>query len=168
MIFVTVGTHEQQFNRLVQAVDHLKKNGNIKDDVYIQTGFSTYFPQYCDYSKFLGYESVNDFVQNSDIIVTHGGPASFMNAISKKKKPIVVPRLSRFQEHVNDHQLYFAKKYIEVATKEDFYLVEDINDLNRLIQEELHRNSSDNIVSESREHSIFVEKFSTIIEELMK
>jgi len=52
MIFVTVGTHEQQFNRLVQAVDHLKKNGNIKDDVYIQTGFSTYVPQYCDYSNF--------------------------------------------------------------------------------------------------------------------
>ena len=42
MIFVTVGTHEQPFNRLIQKVDELKRDGVIKDDVIIQTGFSTY------------------------------------------------------------------------------------------------------------------------------
>ena len=42
MIFVTVGTHEQPFNRLIQKVDELKKDGTIQDDVIIQTGFSTY------------------------------------------------------------------------------------------------------------------------------
>lgn len=41
MIFVTVGTHEQPFNRLIQKVDELKKDGTIQDDVIIQTGFST-------------------------------------------------------------------------------------------------------------------------------
>lgn len=41
MIFVTVGTHEQPFNRLIQKVDKLKRDGVIKDDVIIQTGFST-------------------------------------------------------------------------------------------------------------------------------
>ena len=41
MIFVTVGTHEQPFNRLVKAVDDLKKNGVIIDEVIMQTGFST-------------------------------------------------------------------------------------------------------------------------------
>lgn len=41
MIFVTVGTHEQPFNRLIQKVDELKRDGVIKDDVIIQTGFST-------------------------------------------------------------------------------------------------------------------------------
>ena len=46
MIFVTVGTHEQPFNRLVKKVDDLKKNGIIQEDVIIQTGFSTYEPQY--------------------------------------------------------------------------------------------------------------------------
>ena len=38
MIFVTVGTHEQPFNRLIQKVDELKRDGIIKDDVIIQTG----------------------------------------------------------------------------------------------------------------------------------
>lgn len=41
MIFVTVGTHEQPFNRLIQKIDELKKDGTIQDDVIIQTGFST-------------------------------------------------------------------------------------------------------------------------------
>lgn len=41
MIFVTVGTHEQPFNRLIQKVDELKRDGIIKDDVIIQSGFST-------------------------------------------------------------------------------------------------------------------------------
>ena len=53
MIFVTVGTHEQPFNRLLQKIDELKKDGTIQDDVIIQTGFSTYRPQYCQWSKLL-------------------------------------------------------------------------------------------------------------------
>ena len=43
MIFVTVGTHEQPFNRLIQRIDELKRDGVIKDDVIIQTGFSIPF-----------------------------------------------------------------------------------------------------------------------------
>lgn len=37
MIFVTVGTHEQPFNRLIQKIDELKKDGIINEDVIIQT-----------------------------------------------------------------------------------------------------------------------------------
>lgn len=42
MIFVTVGTHEQPFNRLIKKIDELKQDGTIEEDVIIQTGFSTY------------------------------------------------------------------------------------------------------------------------------
>lgn len=51
MIFVTVGTHEQPFNRLVKAVDELKRDGIITEDVIMQTGFSTYEPKYCQWSE---------------------------------------------------------------------------------------------------------------------
>lgn len=47
---------------------------------------------------------------HSDIIITHGGPATFMGAIAKGKKPIVVPRQEKYGEHVNDHQLEFAEQ----------------------------------------------------------
>ena len=51
MIFVTVGTHEQQFNRLVQMIDELKRDGVIQEEVLIQTGYSTYEPKYCEWQQ---------------------------------------------------------------------------------------------------------------------
>ncbi len=109
MIFVTVGTHEQQFNRLIQKVDELKRDGIIKEDVFIQTGFSTYEPQYCQWKKLLSYDEMNEMYEKADIIITHGGPASFMKVLELKKIPIVVPRQAQFDEHVNDHQVEFVK-----------------------------------------------------------
>jgi len=58
MIFVTVGTHEQPFNRLIQKIDELKKDGIINEDVIIQTGFSTYEPKYCQWSKLIPYQQM--------------------------------------------------------------------------------------------------------------
>ena len=51
---------EQPFNRLIQKVDELKRDGVIKDDVIIQTGFSTYKPQYCQWSKLIPYQILEE------------------------------------------------------------------------------------------------------------
>ena len=109
MIFVTVGTHEQQFNRLIKEIDRLKEEGIIQEDVLMQTGFSTYEPKYCEWKKMLSYNEMNEMYEKADIIITHGGPASFMKALEMKKVPIVVPRQAQFDEHVNDHQVEFVK-----------------------------------------------------------
>ena len=123
MIFVTVGTHEQPFNRLIKEVDRLVETSVIKDDVFIQTGYSTYEPQFCKWSSLISFDKMNELMETSDIIITHGGPATFMSAIANGKKPIVVPRQEKYDEHVNDHQVDFAQqvkeKYnsIEVSQK---------------------------------------------------
>lgn len=109
MIFVTVGTHEQPFNRLIQKVDELKKDGIIQDDVIIQTGFSTYKPKYCQWSKLIPYQQMVKNVAEARIVITHGGPASFIMPLQIGKTPIVVPRQHQFNEHVNDHQVEFAR-----------------------------------------------------------
>lgn len=109
MIFVTVGTHEQQFNRLIKEIDRLKESGIIQENVLMQTGFSTYEPKYCEWKKMLSYNEMNEMYDKADIIITHGGPASFMKALEMKKVPIVVPRQAQFDEHVNDHQVDFVK-----------------------------------------------------------
>ena len=127
MIFVTVGTHEQPFNRLIKEVDRLKKEGIITDEVFIQTGFSTYEPQYCDWKKLISYSEMDNYMTHSDIIITHGGPATFMGAIAKGKKPIVVPRQEKFGEHVNNHQLEFAEQVSERFGS--IVVVEEINEL---------------------------------------
>lgn len=109
MIFVTVGTHEQPFDRLIQKIDELKRNGIVNEEVIIQTGYSTYEPKYCQWSKLLPYEQMVENVAKARIVVTHGGPASFIMPLQLGKIPVVVPRQSQYGEHVNDHQLEFAR-----------------------------------------------------------
>lgn len=109
MIFVTVGTHEQPFDRLVKKVDDLKKNGVIKEEVFIQTGFSTYEPKFCQWSKLIPYQQMVKNVAEARIVITHGGPASFIMPLQIGKIPVVVPRQHQFDEHVNDHQVEFAR-----------------------------------------------------------
>ena len=113
MIFVTVGTHEQPFNRLIQKVDELKRDGIIQEEVIMQTGFSTYEPKYCQWSKLIPYQQMVKNVADARIVITHGGPASFIMPLQIGKIPIVVPRQKRFEEHVNDHQLEFARNVAE-------------------------------------------------------
>ncbi|MDU2502160.1 MAG: glycosyltransferase, partial [Lactobacillus gasseri] len=60
MIFVTVGTHEQPFNRLVKKIDDLVADGKIKEKVVIQTGFSTYQPVHCDNHKMMSFEEMQN------------------------------------------------------------------------------------------------------------
>lgn len=109
MIFVTVGTHEQPFNRLIEYIDKLKGEGVIVEDVIMQTGFSTYEPKHCKWSKLLSYKEMKKNVDKAHIVITHGGPASFVMPLQIGKTPIVVPRQKKFNEHVNDHQVEFAK-----------------------------------------------------------
>lgn len=131
MIFVTVGTHEQPFNRLVQKVDELKRNGVIQEEVIMQTGFSTYEPKYCRWSKLIPYQQMIKNVEDARIVITHGGPASFIMPLQIGKVPIVVPRQKQFQEHVNDHQVEFARNVAERMGT--IIPVEDIETLEKTI-----------------------------------
>ena len=70
----------------------------------IQTGFSTYEPQYCQWSKLIPYQQMVKNVEDARIVITHGGPASFIMPLQIGKTPIVVPRQHQFNEHVNDHR----------------------------------------------------------------
>lgn len=108
MIFVTVGTHEQPFDRLIKKVDELKRDGVIKEEVIIQTGFSTYEPVHCQWSKLIPYDQMIKNVEEARIVITHGGPATFIMPLQVGKIPVVVPRQKQYNEHVNDHQLEFA------------------------------------------------------------
>lgn len=127
MIFVTVGTHEQQFNRLIEEIDRLKEDGTIKEDVFIQTGYSTYEPKHCEWSKLIPYKEMQRLNKEARIVITHGGPASFVAALQLGKIPIVVPRQHAFDEHVNDHQVDFSKAVSE--RNKNIIPVFDIKDL---------------------------------------
>ena len=130
MIFVTVGTHEQPFNRLIQKIDELKKDGIIQDDVIIQTGFSTYKPKYCQWSKLIPYQQMVKNVAEARIVITHGGPASFIMPLQIGKTPIVVPRQHQFNEHVNDHQ----KEIVEYFNDKGYIIgIDNVEQLEKVV-----------------------------------
>lgn len=165
MIFVTVGTHEQPFNRLIKKVDELKRDGVIQEDVIMQTGFSTYEPKYCEWSKLIPYQQMIKNVEDARIVITHGGPASFIMPLQIGKVPIVVPRQHKFDEHVNDHQVEFARNVAERMGT--IIPVEDITQLGEIIR------NYDKIVA-GMEHGMcsnnekFCDEFQKIVDGIMK
>lgn len=114
MIFVTVGTHEQPFDRLLKCIDKMVEDGKIKEEVIIQKGYTDFEPKNCKAEKLIGFEEMQKNIADARIIVTHGGPASFIAPLSIGKIPVVVPRQKDYNEHVNNHQLEFAR---EVASR---------------------------------------------------
>ena len=131
MIYVTVGTHEQPFNRLVQCVDELKGKGIIEDDVVIQNGFSDYEIKNCVHKKLFSQQEVADNYINARMIIMHGGPSTMIESIRDGKIPIVVPRQKKYGEHINDHQLEFCRAVSE--RYDNIILIENIDDLENAI-----------------------------------
>ena len=109
MIFVTVGTHEQPFDRLVKAVDDLVADGTISESVFQQIGYSNYVPTHCEYSQFVPAQKMQGLMSQASVVITHGGPSSFVEAMAAGKAPVVVPRRAEYGEHVNDHQADFVR-----------------------------------------------------------
>lgn len=130
MIFVTVGTHEQQFNRLVEYMDIWATEHDEK--VVIQTGYSTYKPKHCEWSKFYPYQKMVEMVNEARIVITHGGPSSFIMPLQIGKTPIVVPRQHKYDEHVNDHQVRFCHQVEERMGT--IVVVKDIEKLGEVIE----------------------------------
>jgi UDP-N-acetylglucosamine transferase subunit ALG13 len=131
MIFVTVGTHEQPFNRLIEKMDELVENGEIKEKVIVQSGFSTCEAKYCEMHKMMSFDEMRQTFKDARIVITHGGPSSFVEALQYGKVPIVVPRQLEFNEHVNNHQVDFTKLIAERMN--NIIPVYDVNELGQTI-----------------------------------
>lgn len=161
MIFVTVGTHEQQFDRLVRAVDELKASGEIEEPVFIQTGYSTYAPVHCEHSKFVPFKQMKEYMKRADVVITHGGPSSFIEAMAAGKVPVVVPRRGDLGEHVNDHQADFVR--IVAERQGGIVPVYDVADLPQAIERARELSRGVEFKSHNAE---FCEELRRLIEEL--
>lgn len=98
MILVTVGTQKQQFYRIFEMVENL----NVEEQVIMQLGYTVFNSKKHRTTKFL--DNFEEMVKKADIIITHGGVGSVIKALKLKKKIIIVPRLMKYQEHIDDHQ----------------------------------------------------------------
>ena len=113
MIFVTLGSQKFQFDRLLEAVDALIEKGCITEEVFAQIGNSTYAPRHYAYTRFLEREAFAERQEACDILITHGGTGAILGAVKKGKKVIAVPRLAKYGEHIDDHQLQLIGQFRE-------------------------------------------------------
>ena len=114
-VVVVVGTDHHPFDRLIDWVNGwLREHPEQAAGFFVQSGTALLTPA-CPWSRFLDTVRLDALLDRADIIVCHGGPASIANAWSRGQKPIVVPRLRRLGEHVDDHQLDFSRKVAELG-----------------------------------------------------
>ena len=106
MIFVTVGTNEARFDRLVQAVEALAGS----EELVVQHGPSPVRPQGATCVDYLSFEDLSEHVRRARVVVMHAGVGSVLAALANGARPVVVPRLKRFGEAVDDHQLTFGRR----------------------------------------------------------
>ena len=112
MIFVTVGTNEARFDRLLREVERL----DLDEDFVIQHGHSSPVQvagaQVVD---FLSFEEMVETIRRARAVVTHAGVGSIMVSLANAKRPIVVPRRKTFAEAVDDHQLQLGRRFAEAG-----------------------------------------------------
>lgn len=110
LLFVTVGTDHHPFDRLVRWLDAwLESGGQKRFRCLLQHGTSmpSSVARSCNY---LGYDEMERALHEATVVACHGGPGTIMLAAEAGKVPIVVPRVRAMGEHVDDHQVLFARR----------------------------------------------------------
>jgi UDP-N-acetylglucosamine transferase subunit ALG13 len=128
MIFVTVGTHEQPFDRLIRKIDELAAKGKIKEKIIAQIGYCSYIPENFEYFRFAPFEKMEKLFDSANLVITHAGVGSVFLALKKGKKVIVVSRMRKFGEHSDDHQIQVAKELERQGMIIGVYDIEDLEE----------------------------------------
>jgi UDP-N-acetylglucosamine transferase subunit ALG13 len=127
MIFLTVGT-QFPFDRLVRAVDEAFDNGLIDEEVFAQIGLSSYRPRNMKYAQMLDKETFDSHFQKASGIIGHAGMGTITMALDHNKPLLAMPRLKKYGEVVNDHQVAIARKFSELGHILVAYEVTDLPD----------------------------------------
>jgi UDP-N-acetylglucosamine transferase subunit ALG13 len=121
MILMTLGTVSFQFNRAVLWLKTLIDRSVISEPVFLQYGYS-------DISVLQGYPQVTlvptvtldelvKLVESSRLIISHAGQGSTRMLAAQGARFVLLPRLKRYGEHVDDHQLLFSQAVAPLGIK---------------------------------------------------
>jgi UDP-N-acetylglucosamine transferase subunit ALG13 len=110
LIFVTLGTHEQPFERLLDLVCMLPTD----ESMIVQHGHTPARTNARgEWIRFASQDACADYARRSSVVVCHAGVGSIITALEARKLPVAVPRLRSLGEHVDDHQLEIASAFHE-------------------------------------------------------
>lgn len=111
MIFVTLGTFEMEFQRLLKEIESL----DINEEIVIQSGYTSFTSNKNKVVKFMEKDEFKAILHKSDLVICHGGVGSILEAINSGKKVIAIPRLESYNEHVDDHQVEIVEKLTDAG-----------------------------------------------------
>lgn len=124
LILVTLGTQDKSFERLLKAIDREIEKGTIQERVVVQAGYTKYQSSNMEIFDLVSPSEFEKLLEESRIIISHGGVGTILSAIQKGKVVIAAPRLKRYKEHDNDHQKQIIKEFSErgyILELRDFY-----------------------------------------------
>ena len=124
MIFVTLGTHHDPFPRLLHGVGALPS-----DELVVQYGHSARPHAAAEAIDFLPFADMVERIRAADVVVTHAGVGSILLCLRSGRTPLVVPRLRRHEEHVDDHQVELTQALAERGRVIPVWDVDDLPDL---------------------------------------
>lgn len=132
-VLAVVGTDHHPFDRLVDMVDSWC--GQLMDSgepvrCHIQYGTSAP-PRHVTGSDYLDKGKIARYISAADMVITHGGPSTILEVLHSGKRPLVMPRDPKHGEHVDEHQMRFAR---HMAAKDLVTLVDGPTDLNAALE----------------------------------
>ncbi|NQT01991.1 MAG: glycosyl transferase family 28 [Planctomycetes bacterium] len=114
MIFLTVGT-QFPFDRLVGGVDQAFDGGLIDEEIIAQIGESSYKPHNFDSVASLDKNLFDKRLKEASGVISHAGMGTITMALDNNKPLLVMPRLAKYGEVVNDHQTAIARRFSELG-----------------------------------------------------
>ena len=133
MIFLTVGT-QFPFDRLVKAVDDVTSEDGFEEEIFAQIGQSSYLPHNFRFTRYIGKEQFDEFMKTASGVISHAGMGTMTMALECEKPILVMPRLKKYGEVVNDHQVAIAKRFEKLGHILVAYDVEDLPDRMRKLK----------------------------------
>jgi len=149
MIFVTLGTQDKGFPRLLEAIDREIENGTIKEKVVVQAGLTKYESPNMEIFDLIPADEFDHYIEESDLIITHGGAGSILSAIKKGKKVIAAARLAKYKEHTNDHQKQIVKEFASqgyILELRDFYKLGKLIEKSKSFCPKKFESNTDNMI----------------------
>jgi UDP-N-acetylglucosamine transferase subunit ALG13 len=160
-VLVTVGTDHHRFDRLIGWVDRWAA-AHPDADLLVQHGTAD-APANGTAVVMLGYDELVAEMAAADVVIAQGGPATIMDARSVGQRPIVIPRLARFDEVVDDHQVAFTDW---MAAKDLVWLADGEDQLHALIDASLAEPDRVKIPPERGASASTIEAFRAVVDPL--
>jgi UDP-N-acetylglucosamine transferase subunit ALG13 len=135
LIFISIGSTKFSFTRLFTSVDKILNGEKLSSSLLIQQGSDNYVWKYPNVKKikYLLPKQLINQIKRADKLIIHGGPATIYLVVKYARfMPLIIPRLAKYKEHVDNHQLFFIKylwKKLPDNLKKYFVFEEKIDDI---------------------------------------